>query len=168
VDDLEDVPLTEAEPSTSRRLDLTSCDFVGDIGCSDPDCWKCHAPLKPMTANVFDSTVEKMKKKKKTPALPAYPKVIETYREPRWELDRLASSEPSAFNGIVQIRRYRVTAELIDEPIEVLRDRLRILWRESEPNTHHRGPMRTVAVQLGMDPAELLFDDQGIDYKGRL
>lgn len=26
---------------------LTSCDFVGDEGCCDPDCWRCHSPLRP-------------------------------------------------------------------------------------------------------------------------
>jgi hypothetical protein len=104
-------------------------------------------------------------KKTAAPSKPNYPKVIETYQEPRWELDRLAMRGPSAFNGGVQIRRYRVTVELIDEPIEVLRERLRKLWRESENNTHHRHPMREVAKQLGMEAEELKFDEQGIDHK---
>lgn len=26
---------------------LTSCDFVGDEGCIDPECWQCHSPLSP-------------------------------------------------------------------------------------------------------------------------
>jgi hypothetical protein len=26
---------------------LTSCDFVGDSGCSDPDCWQCHSGIGP-------------------------------------------------------------------------------------------------------------------------
>jgi hypothetical protein len=30
-----------------RELDLSSCDFVGDSGCVDPDCWRCHSPLSP-------------------------------------------------------------------------------------------------------------------------
>jgi hypothetical protein len=52
MDDLtEDVPLTPAEAEaireSLRRLDLTSCDFVGDSGCSDPDCWRCHSPMGP-------------------------------------------------------------------------------------------------------------------------
>lgn len=103
-----------------------------------------------------------MSAKKKT-AAPAYPKVVETYREPSWELRHLESREPAVFNGVVAIRRYRVTAELIDEPIEVLRERLMKLWRQSERNHHSRGPMRAVAEQLGMDPDELLTDDQGND-----
>jgi hypothetical protein len=47
VDDLEDVPLTEAELESLRQLDLTSCDFVGDSGCTDPDCWRCHSLMGP-------------------------------------------------------------------------------------------------------------------------
>jgi hypothetical protein len=100
------------------------------------------------------------------PALaPACPKVIETYREP-WLRD-VAQTEPSAYNGMVRIRRYRVTVELIEEPVEVLRDRLRKLWREDEKNHHHWAPMRTVAKELGMDPDELKHEEHGIDHPRR-
>lgn len=27
--------------------DLTSCDFVGELGCADPTCWQCHSPIGP-------------------------------------------------------------------------------------------------------------------------
>ena len=43
----EEAPLTEADLKMIRDLDLTSCDFVGDSGCVDPDCWRCHSPLRP-------------------------------------------------------------------------------------------------------------------------
>ena len=47
----EDVPLTPAEAEALRerlqQLNLTSCDFVGDSGCSDPDCWRCHSTMGP-------------------------------------------------------------------------------------------------------------------------
>lgn len=29
------------------NFDLSSCDAVGDSGCTDPDCWRCHSPLRP-------------------------------------------------------------------------------------------------------------------------
>lgn len=45
MDDLETV--TEADLEAVRQLGLTSCDFVGDSGCCDPDCWQCHSPLGP-------------------------------------------------------------------------------------------------------------------------
>ena len=107
-------------------------------------------------------TAKRAKRSKpEPPPAPAYPKVIETYREP-WLSDAV-QSEPSAFNGEVRIRRYRVTVELIEEPIEVLRDRLRKLWREDERNHRHWRPMRDVAQRLGMDPNELRYDEHGID-----
>jgi hypothetical protein len=28
-------------------IELYSCDFVGDRGCCDPECWRCHSPLRP-------------------------------------------------------------------------------------------------------------------------
>jgi hypothetical protein len=40
-------PLTEADLKRIGDLGLTSCDFVGDSGCVDPDCWQCHSPLSP-------------------------------------------------------------------------------------------------------------------------
>lgn len=30
-----------------QQLALTSCDFVGDSGCTDPDCWRCHSGIGP-------------------------------------------------------------------------------------------------------------------------
>lgn len=34
--------LSKADLQQIRDLDLSSCDFVGDSGCCDPDCWQCH------------------------------------------------------------------------------------------------------------------------------
>jgi hypothetical protein len=45
--DLDDVPLTAAQLESIRQLNLTTCDFVGDSGCSDPDCWRCHSSMGP-------------------------------------------------------------------------------------------------------------------------
>jgi hypothetical protein len=43
--DAEDTPLTAADLESIRQLNLTSCDFVGDSGCCDPNCWQCHFPI---------------------------------------------------------------------------------------------------------------------------
>ena len=43
----EETPLSKADLKMIRDLDLSSCDFVGDSGCIDPDCWRCHSPLGP-------------------------------------------------------------------------------------------------------------------------
>jgi hypothetical protein len=123
----------------------------------------------------MSSSTEKkasLKRPKKRPEVagtpapePAYPRVVETYQDPSWTLGRLVASEPTAFNGDVRIRRYRVTIERIEEPVEVLRDRLRALWRTSERNSHHWAPMRRVARELGMDPEELSILEQGVDHR---
>ena len=42
-----DTPLTEEDLASIRQLNLTSCDFVGDSGCCDPNCWQCHSPIGP-------------------------------------------------------------------------------------------------------------------------
>lgn len=102
-----------------------------------------------------------MKRKPKTPEPPKFsdvPLVIETFREPSYDLDKLVryNGAPSCFNGQVSIRKYRVTAELIEESDDVLRERVRKLWRECE-NCHHYSLLSGVAALLGiaLDPKEL-------------
>lgn len=69
---------------------------------------------------------------------------------------------PRVFNGQLSLRRFRITVEVINEPIDVLRDRLRKLWRESEPNIHARSIMHEAARELGI---ELDAQGQGADYR---
>ena len=47
--DVIDLSASEREEAIRalRDLGLTSCDFVGDSGCVDPECWQCHSPLAP-------------------------------------------------------------------------------------------------------------------------
>lgn len=74
-------------------------------------------------------------------------------------MDQLSSNwrEPYVFNGIVGIRKWKVTAELIEEPKEVLIERLQKLWRECT-NLHHMQPLRAEAAKLGI---ELKSEDRG-------
>jgi hypothetical protein len=58
--DVYDEPLTEADLKSIADLGLTSCDFVGDSGCTDPECWQCHSPIGPanlrtLAANLADA-----------------------------------------------------------------------------------------------------------------
>ena len=48
-DDLLDGTEPPVDPASLRWLadNLSSCDFVGDSGCCDPECWRCHSPLRP-------------------------------------------------------------------------------------------------------------------------
>lgn len=75
--------------------------------------------------------------------------VIETFRRPwgYWLRD-LAQPAPSCFNGHVEVRRCRVTVELIDEPNEVIGARLQQMWDECD-NWHHWGPLKAAAAKVG-------------------
>lgn len=107
------------------------------------------------------------KKKRAAPkpkAPPEFPKVIETFFKPtEWSLRRFEHSEPSCMNGQVSIKRYRLTVEEIEEPIEVLHERLRKLWRQ-ETNPHRWGPIKSEAKRLGLD---LDDSEMGVDAPPR-
>lgn len=100
-----------------------------------------------------------MKTKKKQPA-PELAKTIETFRCPfGWTLSQMLETKPSCWNGSVSVLRYRVTAELIEEPDEVIRGRIRKLWRECD-NFHHWTPLKAMAAKYGL---ELDHDECGKD-----
>lgn len=90
-------------------------------------------------------------KRKKAEAPPPQPTrwEVETFSRPsQWQLNSMAMDQPSSFNGNVQIRRYRIVAELIEEPHEVLCERLQKLWDECD-NHHHYAPLAAEAGRLG-------------------
>lgn len=76
---------------------------------------------------------------------------FETFRNVgSYERDQLTDSVPSCFNGMVRVRRYRITIELIDEPVEVIHARLIEMWA-AETNRHNWGPLRAEAARYGLD-----------------
>lgn len=76
--------------------------------------------------------------------------VFETFRTiGRYEQSNLTRTEPSCFNQSVEIKKYRVTVEEIDEPKEVLEARLRKLWSETK-NHHDWQPLQNAAEKLGI------------------
>jgi hypothetical protein len=80
---------------------------------------------------------------------------LETFDKPgEYTLSRLRKDEPSVWNGVVSVEKYRVTIEKIEEPVEVIHERLRKLWRECT-NFHHWTPLRVAAEKYG-----LVFDDE--------
>lgn len=109
--------------------------------------------------------MRKLQKKPKEPPKPEYPKVIETFRDVgnyqigEWESD----NEPTCFNGWVHVRKYRITIEEIDEPVEVIRSRLLKLWHESD-NHHHYEPLHAIGLRYGIELANKEF---GKDRKRR-
>ena len=81
-------------------------------------------------------------------------RTFETYQPRLVEPNNVKN--PSCFNGMVMIRRYKVTVEEIEEPKEVLLDRLRDLYKD-KANGHlmNRRAMREECRKLGFDPKEL-------------
>lgn len=70
-----------------------------------------------------------------------YPKVAETFNR---YITIYQQHEPSCFNQIVEVRKYRATIELVDEPIEVIQKRIQDLWDNSK-NYHDYQPLKTEA-----------------------
>lgn len=76
---------------------------------------------------------------------------LETFRSlGHWQLQNLAGVKPSCFNGQVSIRKWRVTFERIEEPKEILAERVRQLWRECD-NMHHVSPLKAAAAELNIE-----------------
>lgn len=74
--------------------------------------------------------------------------IIETFMSPSYMmLKNLKQKEPSCFNGLVRVRRYRITIEEIPESKEVIEERLEKLWVESD-NSHHMKPLNSVASSM--------------------
>lgn len=87
------------------------------------------------------------------PPPPAYPKVFEVTGEPQaygGELHVYLSDTPSVGNGKVSVRRYRVTVEELEEPVEIIRERILALWKGST-NHHHWEPLRAAAAKVGLE-----------------
>ncbi len=85
------------------------------------------------------------------PKPPDYPRVLETFLEPGYYfLSQSVTASPSRHNGCIEVERYRITIEKIEEPAEVIRARIVDLW-ETCDNHHHRAPLRTKAGEYGLD-----------------
>ncbi len=59
-------------------------------------------------------------------------------------------TEPSSFNGDIQVVRYRFTKTIIEEPMKIYHVRLQKLWEEGD-NWHHKDPLEKVALELGYE-----------------
>jgi hypothetical protein len=76
--------------------------------------------------------------------------VFETFRNiGAWEQGNLTQNEPSCFNGFVRVKKYRVTIEEVEEPKEVIEERLRKLCRESR-NHHDTTLLQATAQRMGI------------------
>ena len=92
------------------------------------------------------------KKVKQAPPEPKPTRIeFETFRpvDSYW-VGQLRQDKPSCFNGVIEVRKYRVVVELVDEPLEVIGARLQELWDTCD-NWHHHEPLRFVAKKLGWE-----------------
>lgn len=67
-----------------------------------------------------------------------------------YEVFNLTENKPSCFNNQVNIRKYKITIEPIEEPVEVLQERLQKLWDECD-NMHHWRPLKDAAKEIGYE-----------------
>ena len=65
-------------------------------------------------------------------------------------MSNLKSNEATCFNGNVNVRKYKVTIELIEEPNELIIERLQKLWDECD-NYHHWTPLRIEAKKYNYE-----------------
>jgi len=64
-------------------------------------------------------------------------------------LRQIESNQPSCFNGMVRVRKYRITVEEIVEDDEVIRERIQKLW-DNCANHHHWEPLKVAAKEVGL------------------
>ena len=62
----------------------------------------------------------------------------------------MTKSEPDCYNGMVFVKRYRITCQEIEEPKEVIVARIQKLWNETK-NNHDWEPLKRVAAQYGVE-----------------
>jgi len=77
---------------------------------------------------------------------------METMRQP-WVTSRditaSMAATPDAYNGDVHVRKYKVTVEMIDEPIEVIQARIQDLWDNCD-NSHNWKSLQYMGERYGM------------------
>lgn len=82
---------------------------------------------------------------------PGCPIVVEFCGPSRFVIHDIKKDQvPHVINGQVFFRRYRTTIEIIDEPREVLAERLQELFDDTD-NMHHIGPLREAARSIGVE-----------------
>lgn len=76
---------------------------------------------------------------------------FETFRKiGSYTIDNLKQEKADCFNGLVSIKKYKVTIELIEEPKDVLSERLQELWDLCN-NIHHWNTLKQSAKEIGYE-----------------
>jgi hypothetical protein len=66
----------------------------------------------------------------------------------QYDISNMKKDYPTCFNGVVSIKKYKVTIEEVIEPQEVYAERLQKLWDECD-NYHHWTPIKEAAERIG-------------------
>lgn len=78
-------------------------------------------------------------------------KSFESYRAiGSFELMNLTQKEPSCFNGMVRVVKYKITVEEIEEPRDVIQARIQKLW-DRNTNYHNWGCLERIGKIYGMN-----------------
>jgi hypothetical protein len=78
-------------------------------------------------------------------------RVIETFRYVNeYTVNNLKQYKFDCFNGFCSVRKYRITIELIDEPTEIICQRIQELWDKSF-NYHDYEPLKKEAKKYGYE-----------------
>lgn len=96
--------------------------------------------------------------KKPKQSTPSFESTLPATRETFSSADALAAAHgrfangasPSCFNGKVDVLRYRITVELIEEKRDVIFERIQHLWDHCG-NMHHALPLRNAAASIGYE-----------------
>ena len=76
--------------------------------------------------------------------------VFETFKKiDGYAKSQLICDEPTCFNGKVSVRKYKVSIDLVDEPIDVIRERIKKMWDACD-NTHQWRPLKDEAAKYGL------------------
>lgn len=81
-------------------------------------------------------------------AVPEFPKVVETFDKPSAYHANLIPVDGAylGVNGQVNVKRYKITIEEIEEPVVLIQARLQHLWEHSD-NMHHMRPLSELAAK---------------------
>ncbi len=75
---------------------------------------------------------------------------FETFKDfDKYDIGELKWYRPSCRNGDIHITKYRITIEVVEEPDEVIMDRIRRLWKETT-NSYEREELLAVAQGYGI------------------
>lgn len=75
-------------------------------------------------------------------------KTFETFREVSdYTLTDLTWEFPSCFNGNVSVKKFKITIEEIEEPKEIIAERLQKLWDECS-NWYYWDPLKYAAKKI--------------------